>query len=216
LTPYASEASPINYAFPFVNDIIPVHKSLEAAQILAIGIVEEWLEENRLDKVVVDGSIIEINEFRITFAGEQLAKFGYYVAPKTIGLPEGILGLAPFQKLVDKELANVQTKQHESFLVELGLIQKNLSFLTAKAQEELALDCLLFLQKNGLKNATLGFTPTHKLWLLLPDSTPKAAIAKAEKAFTTLQKMLRGILDVQKPLLELNMFKVQEQLPVIR
>ena len=216
LTPYATKESNISYAFPFVNSIFPANKSLEVAQILEIGIVEEWLEKEVMDRVEVEVTTFDINEFKLTFAGEQLAKFGYYLAPKTIGLPEGILGLAPFQKLVQKELINVHEKQHESFLLQLGLIQKNISFLTTKAQEELALDCLLYLQKNGVKNASFGFTPTHKLWLLLPNSTPKAAIAKAENAFGTLQKMLREIMDVQKPLLELNMFKVQEQLPVIR
>ena len=216
LRPYAANASNMTYAFPFVNSIFPVNRSLEVAQILEIGVVEEWLEKEVVEKVKIDTATIEINAFKLTFVGEQLAKFGYYVAPKTIDLPEGILGLAPFQKLVNKELANVQEKQHDSFLIELGLIQKNISFLTAKAQEELALDCLLYLQKNGLKNVSFGFTPTNKLWLLLPNSTPKVAIAKAEKAFSTLQQMLRGILDVQNSLLELKLFKLQEKLPVIQ
>jgi len=205
----------INYAFPFVSSLFPVDRNLEVAQILEIGVVEEWLEKKVVDTINIDHSSTTINTFSITFAGEQLAKFGYYVAPKTIGLPEGILGLAPFQKLIKQELAHVQQNQHQSFLLELGLIQKNLSFLSEKAQEELALDCLLYLQKSGIQ-ASFGFTPSHQLWLLLPNFTDKTAIATAKKVFTSLQKMLREILDISTPLLELNMFKVQEQLPVIQ
>ena len=216
LSPYASEASNINYTFPFINSLFPASKSLEVAQILETGVIEEWLEKEVVDTVKIGVANIEINKFTITFAGEQLAKFGYYVAPKTIGLPEGILGLVPFQKLVQQELAQVQQNQHQSFLLELGLIQKNLTFLTAKAQEELALDCLIYLQKNGVANAQFGFTPTNQLWLLLPDFTEERAISTAKKAFADLQKMLRSILDSSQSLLELNMFKVQECLPEIK
>jgi len=216
LKPYLLEGATNNYAYPFISNLFPITKQNEVISLLAIGIVEEWLESRAIDKVTNEGETIEINEFKITFAGEQLAKFGYYVAPKTIGLPEGILGLAPFQKLVEQELVHTQQNQHQSFLLELGLVQKNLTFLSAKAQEELALDCLLYLQKSGIDKASFGFTPTHQLWLLLPDLNDKAAIEVAEKAFSSLQKMLREILDSTQPLLELNMFRLQGQLPVIQ
>lgn len=216
LQPYLSEVTTTNYVYPFVNSFFSETKPLEIIQLLEIGVVEEWLEKKRVKSNVIAEATIEINEFKITFAGEQLAKFGYYVAPKNIGLPEGILGLAPFQKLVEQELVHTQQHQHQSFLIELGLIQKNLSFLSAKAQEELALDCLLYLQKSGIDKASFGFTPTHQLWLLLPDLSDKTAIEVAENSFASLQKMLREILDVTQPLLELNMFRVQEQLPVIQ
>ena len=215
LQPYFSEASTINYIYPFVDSLFSETKRIEVAQLLEIGVVEEWLEQVVIDTIETGKQTIKINAFNITFAGEQLAKFGYYVAPKTIGLPEGVLGLAPFQKLVQQELVHVQENQHQSFLLELGLIQKNLSFLSPKAQEELALDCLLYLQKGGVAKASFGFTPTNQLWLLLPDLSDKVAIAIAETAFASLQKMLREVLDISQPLIELNMFRVQEQLPVI-
>ena len=216
LSPYASEASNINYAFPFVNSLFPTNKSLAIAQILETGVIEEWLEKEVVDTIKIGVAKIKINKFTITFAGEQLAKFGYYVAPKTIGLPEGILGLVPFQKLVQQELAHIQKNQHQSFLLELGLIQKNLTFLTPKAQAELALDCLIYLQKNGIANAHFGFTPSNQLWLLLTDLTEETAITTAKKAFADLQKMLRSVLDASHSLLELNMFKVQGCLPEIK
>ncbi len=216
LVPYASEATNMNYAFPFVNNLLPTNKSLEAAQILETGVIEEWLEKEVIDTINIGVANIEINKFNITFAGEQLAKFGYYIRPKTIGLPEGILGLVPFQKLVQQELAHVQQNQHQSFLLELGLIQKNLSFLSPKAQEELALDCLIYLQKNGVANAKFGFTPSNKLWLLLPDFSEAAAIATAKKAFADLQKILQSVLDASQSLLELNMYKMQDCLPEIK
>lgn len=215
LHPYFSATSDINYAFPFISNLFPINKNSAVAQTLDIGVTEEWLEKKQVDTIKGNHKTIDINDYILTFAGEQLAKFGYYIAPKTIGLPEGILGLAPFQKLVQRELAHVQQNKHQSFLLELGLIQKNLSFLSTKAQEELALDCLLFLQKSGIQ-ASFGFTPSHQLWLLLPELTEQSAIASAKKVFANLQNMLREILDISKPLVELNMFKVQEQLPLIQ
>ena len=216
LTPYASELSATTYAFPFVNSIFPVSKNLEVAQILETGVIEEWLEKEVVHTIEIDHSTIEINNFTITFAGEQLAKFGYYIEPKTIGLPAGILGLAPFQKLIQEELTHVQQKQHQSFLLEMGLIQQNLSFLTPKAQKELALDCLLYLQKSGISTAHFGFTPSNQFWLLLPAFTEAKAIATAENAFQSIQKMLREVLDSTQPLLELNLFNMQDCLPDIR
>jgi len=216
LTPYLSATTTTDYIYPFVSNLTSISKQLAVTQLLEIGVVEEWLERQVIDTVTIGAETIEINEFKITFAGEQLAKFGYYIAPKTIGLPEGILGLAPFQKLIEQELVVTQQNQHQSFLLKLGLIQKNLAFLTPQAQEELALDCLLYLQKSGIDNAHYGFTPSHQLWLLLPDLSDKAAIEIAEKAFSSLQKMLREILDSTQPLLELNMFRLQDQLPVIQ
>lgn len=216
LSPYLSDQLSTDYIYPFISSLFPTTKNKAVRQLLEIGVVEEWLEQTVVDTSIVEGTKIDIKQFKLTFAGEQLARFGYYIAPKTIGLPEGILGLAPFQKLVAEELVRTQQNQHQSFLVELGLIQKNLAFLSAKAQEELALDCLLFLQKNGIAKASFGFTPSHQLWLLLPNFSDKAAIEVAEKAFASLQKMLREILDSTQPLLALNMFRVQEELPVIQ
>ncbi|MFK7983083.1 MAG: hypothetical protein AB8G86_24100 [Saprospiraceae bacterium] len=216
LSPYLSETGTTANIYPFINSLFPTTKNTEVLQLLEIGVVEEWLEAAAIDTHIVEGTKIDSKAFKLTFAGEQLAKFGYYIAPKTIGLPEGILGLAPFQKLVEQELVHTQQNQHQSFLLELGLIQKNFTFLSAKAQEELALDCLCYLQKNGIAKASFGFTPSHQLWLLLPDFSDKAAIEVAEKAFASLQKMLREILDSTQPLLTLNMFRVQEALPVIQ
>ncbi len=216
LSPYLSDHVSTDSNYPFISSLFPTTKNKAVLQLLEIGIVEEWLEQAVVNTNSIEGTKVENKTFKLTFAGEQLAKFGYYVAPKTIGLPEGILGLAPFQKLVEQELVHTQQNQHQSFLVELGLIQKNLAFLSAKAQEELALDCLLYLQKNGIAKASFGFTPSHQLWLLLPNLSDKAAIEVAEKAFASLQKMLREILDSTQPLLALNMFRVQEELPVIQ
>ena len=216
LTPYLVEK--INKGeifYPFISNLFSTVKQSEIIALLEIGVSEEWLEQT-MHTLTIGTDNIKTNAFKLTFAGEQLARFGYYIAPKTIGLPEGILGLAPFQKLIDEEVVNVHQNQHQSFLLELGLIQQNLSFLSAKAQEELALDCLLFLQKSGIDKASFGFTPSQKLWLLLPDFSDEAAIKAAQKVFASLQKMLREILDSSQPLLELNLFKIQDCMPKIQ
>lgn len=130
-------------------------------------------------------------------------------------LPVGILPIDSFQQLVDKEKAQIQKTNHNSFILQLNLIHKNCGFLKEEAQKILALDCLKHLQKNGLGNLDLGFSDSGKLWLLLCNSDESIAINNAKTAFNLLRKFLRAELDIQLPLVELNMYKVNCPMPII-
>ena len=214
LKTYTDTKSSTGYAFSFIHSFFPLHKTQLIEDILAIGVKEEWFAPHTVAQQDKDPVLAYV----MTLAGEQLAISGYYEEPKQKKpvLPEGILPLVPFKTLVASELAEVKQKNRQSFLLQLGLIHKNIDFLSKAAQEELALDCLKLIQQNEGMKDTLAFTPNSKLWMLVSDSTEALAIQKAEHIFGQLQQMLRKVLDIDQPLLELNMFKLKGKLPVIQ
>lgn len=132
-------------------------------------------------------------------------------------LPTGILPITSFRKLVMIEKTESRTIHLESFVLQLNLIHKNCKFLTEEGRKILALDCLKYLQKKDLGpgNVQLGFGKTGKLWLLFPNLDEQLAIHKAKTAFNILRKFLRKELDIQLPLIELNMYKIDGYLPAI-
>lgn len=213
LKPYPSKESPIDYSFPFINSFFSETDNLDLIKLLETGVIEEWLTKATEATTVVDGKTIEINDYTLTLAGEDLARSGYYeINKENQALPEGILPILPFKNKVAEAL---KTANQQSYLIKFNLINHNLSFLSTKAQEELARDCVKYLQKINTKEASISFTPDSNLWLLLPNSNDELAIDKAEFLFGKLKQMLRGILDINQPLLELNMYKVADCIPKI-
>ena len=126
-------------------------------------------------------------------------------------LPTGILAITPFKASVEEELQ----LGNQSFLLKFGLDKENCSFLSAKKQKDLALDCVKLLYKSGLGAKSLAFSPTGNFWVLLTNKSENSAITKANVAFKIVQKLLREELDVHQSLLALNMYKIQDCLPEI-
>lgn len=126
-------------------------------------------------------------------------------------LPMQTLDLAVFQAIVASE----SKLTNSSFLVEMSLDQSNCAFLTDADQRDLAIDCLKAVLNIGLAENAFTFGPSHKIWLLYTNVSANMAINKANLAFQRAQKLVREELDFHQPLLELNMYKIQDCIPEI-
>ncbi|MEM6320540.1 MAG: hypothetical protein AAF960_22920 [Bacteroidota bacterium] len=216
LVPYPSAFSNITYAYPLINGFFPIDCNLDLAKILETGVLQQWLSKTAVDRINFGEATIEINQFSLTLAGVQFAKYGYGQPPKSLELPEGILSIEPFQEKVQQVFTEATQDTPTRFVLQLALDAKNCAFLTEKTRKNLALDCLKWLQESSDSATTFGFSPQENLWLLLPNLSEKMAIQKAEMVFKTLQYRLREVLDIPHSLFELKMFKVGEEMPMIR
>jgi len=126
-------------------------------------------------------------------------------------LPIETLDLAVFEAIVESE----SKLSNSSFLVEMSLNQSNCAFLTDADRRDLAIDCLKAVLNIGLAENAFTFGPSHKIWLLYTNVSSNMAINKANLAFQRAQKLVREELDFHQPLVELNMYKIQDCIPDI-
>lgn len=212
LTPFKQEESCIGYAYPFVNSFFPIAQNDELVSYLKQGVAESHLEETVINKVNYSKKQIEIGEYKLSFIGGKLAKEGYGEA-LVEELPKGVVKPVVFQTAINKEISRAKRDNHNSFLVQIGLIKENLAFLPAKAHRELSLECLEIAKRNFNALHTLTFSKDEKIWVLMPELTQQGAVKRVEQVFFYLQKLLHDNLDTQQSLLEVNIYSVLQDLP---
>jgi len=155
-----------------------------------------------------------INPLKSRFSIEENNKLATTFIPKsseTNPLPIGTIAVSKFKEILETEARF----SNYSFLIEISLNKDNCSFLTDSNQRDLAIDCLKTVINKGLSEKAYTFSPSEKIYLLFTNVSADVAIHKANMAFRQVQKMLRTELDFNQSLVELNMYKVQDDVPDI-